>query len=235
MRGAPATAPLSFWGAVIVGTMNEALPVLRGRLHMHTIWFSLAAAALLIALAPAGTARLAAVVYGVGLNALFIASAVYHRWPPTSRWKPVLRRVDHCVIFVFIAASYTPIAALVLEPPGSTLVLASVWAGALLGVVFSVAWIDAPRIAVALAYIAVGWVIVIALPEVFGEVGVAPGALFLGGGLLYSAGAVVYARRRPDPWPRVFGFHELFHALVIAAALLHFLAIAGWVIPSEGG
>ena len=126
--------------------------------------------------APAGTARITAAIYGVGLNALFIASAVYHRWPPTSRWKPVLRRVDHCVIFVFIAASYTPVAALVLEPPSSTIVLVSVWAGALLGVVFSVAWIDAPRLAVALAYIGVGWVIVIALPEIFGDAGVGAGS-----------------------------------------------------------
>ena len=98
---------------------------------------------------------------------------------------------------------------------------------------FSVAWIDAPRLAVALAYIGVGWVIVIALPEILEDVGVAPTLLFLAGGLLYSAGAVVYARRRPDPWPRTFGFHELFHALVIAAALLHFVAMAGWVIPAE--
>ena len=215
--------------------MNQELPALRGRLHQHTVWLSLAAAALLIALAPAGTARLTAVIYGAGLNALFIASAVYHRWPPASRWKPVLRRIDHCVIFVFIAASYTPIAALVLEPPSSTIVLVSVWAGALLGVVFSVAWIDAPRLAVALAYIGIGWVIVIALPQVFDETGAAPGALFLAGGLLYTGGAVVYARQRPDPWPRVFGFHELFHTLVIAAAVLHYVAMAGWVIPSDGG
>jgi hemolysin III len=212
---------------------NDPLPSLRGRLHQHTIWFSLAAAVILVAFAPAGTARLTAAIYGIGLNALFIASAVYHRWPSSSRWKPILRRVDHCVIFVFIAASYTPVAALVLEPPSSTIVLVSVWTGALLGVVFSVAWIDAPRLAVAAAYIGVGWVIVIALPEVFGDAGVAPAALFLTGGLLYSAGAVVYARKRPDPWPRVFGFHELFHALVIAAALLHFVAMAGWVIPTE--
>jgi hemolysin III len=212
---------------------NEALPSLRGRLHQHTIWFSLAAAVLLVAFAPAGTARLTAAIYGFGLNALFITSAVYHRWPPSSRWKPVLRRIDHCVIFVFIAASYTPVAALVLEPPSSTIVLVSVWLGALLGVVFSVAWIDAPRLAVALAYIGVGWVIVLALPEIFGDAGAVPAALFLAGGLLYSVGAVVYARKRPDPWPRVFGFHELFHALVIAAALLHFVAMAGWVIPTE--
>jgi hemolysin III len=233
LRGAPSGAPLTRSGVDIVAAVNDQLPVLRGRLHQHTIWFSLAAAALLVAFAPAGTARLVAVIYGVGLNALFIASAVYHRWPAGSRWKPVLRRIDHCVIFVFIAASYTPIAVLVLEPPSSTIVLVSVWAGALLGVVFSVAWIDAPRLAVALAYIGVGWVIVIALPEVFGETGVAPAILFLAGGLLYSAGAVVYARKRPDPWPRIFGFHELFHALVIAAALLHFVAMAGWVIPAE--
>jgi hemolysin III len=213
--------------------MSDALPALRGRLHQHTIWFSLAAACLLVALAPSGTPRVVAAIYGVGLNALFITSALYHRWPPASRWKPVLRRVDHCVIFVFIAASYTPIAALVLEPPSSTIVLISVWGGALLGVVFSVVWIDAPRFAVAAAYIGVGWVIVIALPEVFGETGAAPAALFLAGGLLYSIGAVVYARKRPDPWPRIFGFHELFHALVIAAALLHFVAMAGWVIPAE--
>jgi hemolysin III len=213
--------------------MSDAPPSLRGRLHQHTIWFSVAAACLLVAFAPAGTPRIVAAIYGIGLNALFIASAVYHRWPPASRWKPVLRRIDHCVIFVFIAASYTPVAALVLEPPSSTIVLVSVWAGAVLGVVFSVAWIDAPRIAVAAAYIGVGWVIVIALPEVFGETGAAPAALFLAGGVLYSIGAVVYARKKPDPWPRIFGFHELFHALVIAAALLHFVAMAGWVIPAD--
>jgi len=213
--------------------VDEALPSLRGRLHLHTIWFSVAAATLLIAFAPAGTPRLVAAIYGVGLNALFITSALYHRWPPASRWKPILRRIDHCVIFVFIAASYTPIAALVLEPPSSTIVLVSVWVGAVLGVAFSIAWIDAPRLAVALSYIGIGWVIVIALPEVFAETGAVPAMLFLAGGLLYSAGAVVYARKRPDPWPRVFGFHEIFHALVIAAAALHFVAMAGWVIPAE--
>jgi len=213
--------------------MSDVLPTLRGRLHQHTIWFSIAAAAVLIALAPAGAARVTAAIYGIGLNALFVASALYHRWPPTSRWKPVLRRIDHSVIFVFIAASYTPIAVLVLEPPQSTIVLVSVWAGAVAGIAFSVAWIDAPRLIVALSYIAVGWVIVIALPEVLDEIGAAPALLFLAGGLLYSLGAVVYARKRPDPWPRVFGYHEVFHALVIAAAALHFGAMAGWVIPAH--
>ena len=175
-----------------------------------------------------------AAIYGIGLNALFITSAVYHRWPPTSRWKPILRRVDHCVIFVFIAASYTPVAALVLEPPSSTIVLVSVWGGALLGVVFSVAWIDAPapRRRARLHRRRLGDRDRAARDLRRGR---APRRRRCSSadGLLYSAGAVVYARKRPDPWPRIFGFHELFHALVIAAALLHFVAMAGWVIPAD--
>jgi hemolysin III len=211
---------------------DELRPLLRGVSHAYAFWAALAAAIVLTTLAPEGTPRVASVVYGAGLCALFAASGTYHRWRWNPRWKPLLRRIDHSMIFVFIAASYTPVAALVLEPPSSTIVLVSVWGGALLGVVFSVAWIDAPRLAVALAYIGVGWVIVIALPEILDDVGVAPTLLFLGGGLLYSTGAVVYARKRPDPWPRVYGFHEVFHTLVIGAALLHFVAMAGWVIPA---
>ena len=184
----------------------------------------------LLAIAPTAQARVACAVYGVGLVALFTVSAVYHRWPGDPRWKPWLRRMDHATIFVFIAASYTPVAVHVLEPPESTVVLVSVWTGAVAGIAFSVAWIDAPRLVVALSYIAVGWVIVIALPEMLDEIGAAPALLFLGGGLLYSGGAVVYARRRPDPWPRVFGFHEVFHVLVVAAAVTHYVAMAGWVI-----
>jgi hemolysin III len=212
---------------------DELVPLLRGVTHACAFWLALAATVVLVALAETGLARGAALVYGAGLCLMLAGSAVYHRWKGDPRVRAVLRRIDHSAIFVFIAASYTPVAALVLEPPSSTIVLVSVWAGAVLGVVFSVAWIEAPRLAVALSYIGVGWVIVIALPEVFGEVGAVPAALFLAGGLLYSVGAVVYARKRPDPWPRIFGFHELFHALVIAAALLHFVAMAGWVIPSE--
>jgi hemolysin III len=110
-------------------------------------------------------------------------------------------------------------------------VLASVWAGAALGIGFALAWIDAPRVLVAGTYLAVGWVAAIAVPQLLNEVGVAPFALFVTGGVLYSVGATVYAARRPDPWPRVFGFHEVFHALVIAAAIVHFVAMAAWVVP----
>jgi hemolysin III len=206
---------------------EEVVPRLRGLLHAWAFWFAIAAAGILVIVAYDGRARIAAVIYGVGLCALFGASATYHRWRGNPRWKPVLRRVDHSTIFVFIAASYTPIALLVLDGPLSTIVLISVWAGALAGVVMSVAWIDAPRVLTALCYIAVGWVALVAMPQLFDHRGVAVPVLLLIGGILYSLGAAAYATKRPNPWPRTFGFHEVFHSLVIAAALVHFIAIAG--------
>lgn len=210
---------------------GEAVPRLRGLLHVYALWASLAAGAVLLVLAPAGRARMAAIVYAVGLCALFGASALYHRWGSPRR-RPLLRRLDHSTIFVFIAASFTPIGMLALRPPLGTAVLVGVWAGAAAGVVFSLAWVSAPRWLVAGSCLALGWVMVIALPELFRQVGAAASLLFLAGGGLYSLGAAVYAFERPNPCPRTFGFHEVFHALVIAAAVVHFIAIAGWVIPN---
>ncbi len=144
----------------------------------------------------------------------------------------MLCRIDHSAIFVFIAASYTPVALLVLDGPTATVVLTAAWAGALAGVALSLAWISAPRVLFAATYVALGWIALLALPELVSRMPLAPLLLIGGGGLLYTAGAVVYARRRPDPWPHVFGFHEVFHALVIAAAAMHFVAMAGWIIPA---
>jgi hemolysin III len=206
---------------------DEVVPRLRGLLHAWAFWFAIAAAAVLIAVAHDGRARIAAIVYGLGLCALFGASATYHRWRGHPRWKPILRRVDHSTIFLFIAASYTPIALLVLHDPIRTIVLVSVWVGALAGVAMSIAWIDAPRALVAFCYVAVGWVAIVAIPQLFDHRGAGIPVLLLVGGLLYSLGAVAYATKRPNPWPRTFGFHEVFHTLVIAAALVHFIAIAG--------
>jgi hemolysin III len=206
---------------------EEVVPRLRGLLHAWAFWFALAAAIALIVVAPDARARIAAVIYGIGLCALFGASATYHRWRGHPRWKPILRRIDHSTIFIFIAASYTPIALLVLDGPLRVVVLASVWIGALAGVAMSIAWIDAPRVLVAFCYTAVGWVAVVALPQLFSARGIGMPLLLLAGGLLYSLGAAAYAMKRPNPWPRTFGFHEVFHALVIAAALVHFVAIAG--------
>jgi hemolysin III len=214
--------------------MDEVIPRLRGLFHAYAFWFAAAAAGLLVALAPTGQARVASAIYGAGLCALFAASGLYHRWRWSPRWKPLLRRLDHSTIYVFIAASSTPVAMLVLDGTLRVVVLASVWAGAALGVTFALAWINAPRALQATTYLAVGWVGAVAVPALLREVGVTAFVLFLIGGILYSVGATVYAARRPDPWPRVFGFHELFHLLVIAAAVVHFIAMAGWVVPHSG-
>ena len=212
-------------------SLEEVIPRLRGVMHAYAFWFAAVAASALVAFAPTDRARVAAAIYGAALCALFAASGLYHRWRWHPRWKPLLRRVDHSTIYLFIAASTTPIALLVLSGTIQVVVLTSVWAGAVLGIAFALAWIDAPRLLVAGTYLAVGWAGVVAVPQILSEVGVAPFVLFVVGGVLYSIGATVYAARRPDPWPRTFGFHELFHTLVIAAALVHFIAMAAWVVP----
>jgi hemolysin III len=200
-------------------------------IHAYAFWVALGAGAALVAVAHGSRARSAAAVYAIGLCGLFAGSAVYHRWRWDPRWRPLLRRIDHSTIFIFIAASYTPVALLVLHGPLSKIVLIVVWAGALGGIVFSLAWITAPRVLVAGTYLALGWVAVIVTPQLIRHAGVAPTVLIAVGGLLYSVGATVYALKRPDPWPATFGFHEIFHTLVTTAALVHFVAIAGWVVP----
>ncbi|WP_445148617.1 PAQR family membrane homeostasis protein TrhA [Baekduia sp. Peel2402] len=207
----------------------ELRPLLRGMSHAYAFWVALVAAVTLTALVPSGTARIGAVVYGIGLCGLFAASSTYHRWRWDERWRPLLRRIDHSTIFVFIAASYTPVALLAMHGTLRWAVLAAVWAGALGGVILSVAWIDAPRALQALCYLLLGWVAVIAMPQLIDALDVAPLVLLGLGGVLYSLGAIVYATQKPDPWPTVFGFHEVFHALVILAAAAQFTALAGWV------
>jgi hemolysin III len=211
---------------------TELIPILRGVSHQWAFWIALAAAAGLVAFAPSGPARVAALVYGSGLCLMLAASALYHRLECSPRLRSVLCRVDHSAIYLFLAASYTPIGLLVLDGSVRWIVLGSVWGGCLAGVALSVAWITAPRVLFALTYVALGWVIVIAYPQLVARLHVTPLVLFGVGGLLYSAGAAVYATRRPDPWPSTFGFHEVFHALVVMAAVTHFVAMAGWVIPA---
>src|SRR3954447_27014011 len=138
--------------------MDLDVPRLRGVLHAYAFWVALVAAAALTLAATGTLARTAATIYGLGLCALFAASALYHRWRWNPRWRPVLRRVDHSTIFVFIAASYTPVALLVLDGPLRWVVLAVAWGGAIAGVAFSLAWINAPRWLTAGTYLALGWV-----------------------------------------------------------------------------
>jgi hemolysin III len=210
----------------------DGVPVLRGVSHFWAFWCALAATIPRGALAPDGAARGAALVYGAGLCVLFAGSAAFHRWHCGPRLRTLLCRIDHSAIFVFIAASYTPVALLVLEGPTGWTLFGAAWAGALAGVALSLLWISAPRVLFAATYVALGWLAIIAIPELVASLPVTPLVLIATGGVLYTIGAVVYALRRPDPWPRVFGFHEVFHALVIAAAALHFVAMAGWIIPA---
>jgi hemolysin III len=209
-------------------------PRLRGVSHQWAFYFSLAAGLALVIAAPGGRATVAAAIYAVSVAALFGTSALYHRvtWPTPSarRW---MRRLDHSMIFLLIAGTYTPFALLVLEGSLATVILVVVWAGALGGIVLKLVWIDAPKPLVAVLYVMLGWVAVAALPDLLDALGVTSTAMVAGGGLLYTAGAVVYALGRPNPVPAVFGYHEIFHALVIAAAALQYAVIAFYVIPGS--
>jgi len=211
---------------------TEIIPILRGVSHKWAFWCALAAAAGLVAFAEPGVPRRAALVYGAGLCLMLAASATYHRLKCSPGLRDWLCRIDHSAIYVFLAASYTPVCLLVLDGSVRWIVLGSVWGGCLAGVALSVAWITAPRVLFALSYVALGWVVIPAIPQLVSRLDAVALALLAGGGLLYMAGAAVYAMRRPDPWPTTFGFHEIFHALVILAAVAHFVAIAGWVIPA---
>jgi hemolysin III len=144
-----------------------------------------------------------------------------------------MRRLDHSMIFFLIAGTYTPFALLVLDGDLATVIMVVVWAGALAGIFMKLVWIDAPKALVAVTYLLLGWVAIATIPDMLDKVGVTGTVLVAVGGLLYTAGAIVYALRRPDPAPTVFGYHEVFHALVIFAAALQYAVIAFYVIPGS--
>ena len=208
-------------------------PKLRGVSHQWAFVASLFLGAALILAAKTPRATLAVAIYAVSLSALLGTSALYHRvdWkrPEVRRW---MRRLDHSMIFFLIAGTYTPFALLVLHGPLADAILVVVWIGAIVGAVVEMVWIDHPKWVAALIYISLGWVAAVAFPELWGEMGVAGTLLIAAGGLLYTAGAVVYATQRPNPNPRVFGYHEIFHLFVILAAAAHFAAIAFFALPA---
>jgi hemolysin III len=207
-------------------------PRLRGVLHQWAFFVSVIAGTVLVVAAPAGRATLATAIYAASVSALFGVSAVYHRitWesPEARRW---MRRLDHTMIFFLIAGTYTPFCLLVLDGTLATAILCAVWGGALAGVVLNLVWIDSPKWVTAAVYVSVGWVAIVAFPKLTSELGVMAIVLLGLGGVLYTLGAVVYARKKPDPSPTVFGYHEIFHALVIAAAALQYAVIAFYVLP----
>jgi len=192
---------------------------------------SLVAGVCLVLGAGSVRARLAVSVYALSVAALFGTSALYHRidWRTIGarRW---MRRLDHTMIFVLIAGSYTPFGLLVLHGPVAVVTVVAAWSAALAGAVFKLVWIDAPGWLGATIYILIGWISVIALPELVQRLGIAAVVALALGGILYSVGGVIYAKKRPDPVPRVFGYHELFHLLVIAAAALQYAVVAFWIV-----
>lgn len=206
-------------------------PVLRGVSHEVFFFVSLVTGPLLVLGAHTGEARLCVSIYAISTSAMLGTSALFHRrrWSPEARTR--MRRADHSTIFLFIAGTYTAVAGLSLTPGWKELVLGLVWAGALGGIALRWAWLNAPKWAVALPYVVVGWVAVVALPELLHKLGVLGLGLMMGGGVLYTLGALAYARKRPDPWPRVFGYHEIFHALVVAALVMHYCLVAFVVLP----
>jgi hemolysin III len=208
-------------------------PRLRGVTHEWAFFISLVAGAALIAAAPSGQSRVAMAIYAFSLSGLLGTSALYHRvnWrrPEIRRW---MRRLDHSMIFLLIAGTVTPFALLVMSGPLASALLIAVWAGAIAGIVVELIWVDAPKWATTIVYLAVGWIGVLGFPAIVVDAGLGAGLLIAAGAVFYTTGAIVYATQRPDPNPAVFGYHEIFHALVLAAAAAHFAAVAIYALPS---
>jgi hemolysin III len=203
-------------------------PRMRGWLHAYAFFVAAVGGIVLCALAasrPGIAPVISCAIYSLTVCGLFGVSALYHRrvWSP--RGYQVMRRLDHSMIFIFIAGTYTPFCVLLLAPGMATLLLAVVWGGALLGIGMKLVWPHAPRWLSAPLYIALGWVAVVVLPDILHRGGVTALVLLLVGGAAYSVGAVFYALRRPNPWPTVFGHHEFFHACTLIAAICHHIAI----------
>ena len=207
-------------------------PTWRGLIHRVAVLVFVPASVGLVALATAGPDRLAVAVWALGVATMLGVSATYH----SGRFGPVgmrrLKRVDHSTILLAIAGSYTAFATLALDGAAQARLLAFVWVGAIVGVAIRLTWLHAPYPVVALVYVVVGWGALLEWGALAGALGTAQFALLLGGGLLYTLGAGVYAAHRPDPWPATFGYHEVFHALVVGGVALHLVAIATLVSPT---
>jgi hemolysin III len=214
------------------GTVDvTARPLLRGWMHAGAFVVALVAAPFLVAAAPSPWIAVALTIYVTSIVALFGVSAAFHRVKWSAAGRRRMRRADHSTIFIAIAGTYTAVAGLALHGWARVLVLSLVWAGAVGGITLRQVWLDAPKWAVALPYVVVGWSALAVFPQLLREMGGAGFTLILIGGLFYTAGAIVYALKKPDPYPRVFGYHEIFHACTVVGAVLHFIAIAAFALP----
>ena len=208
-----------------------ARPLLRGWLHLVMLPLALAGGLVLVTRAPGPGAKTALVVYTLGMGSLFGVSAAFHRirWSPGAR--RAMRRADHSTIFVGIAGTYTAVAVLALHGWAEVLVLCLVWIGGAFGIASRQIWLDAPKWAIALPYLVVGWCALAVVPQLVHGMGGAGFGLLLAGGAVYTAGAIAYALRKPKAWPAVFGYHEVFHTCTVIGAVLHYAAIAAYALP----
>jgi hemolysin III len=201
-------------------------PHLRGWIHAGVTPFVIVASIVLVVLSPTPAAKWSTAVFGLTAIMLFGTSAVYHR----GRWSPrtaaVLRRLDHTNIFLIIAGTYTPLSVLLLPADTARTLLIVVWSGALIGTLARIFWLGAPRWVYVPVYVALGWVAVSFFPEFYRSGGLAIVLLIAGGGLAYTVGAIVYGTKRPNPSPRWFGFHEIFHALTVVGYGCHYIAVS---------
>ncbi len=210
----------------VADVIRQAKPKLRGWLHAGVTPLAVAAGIVLIALAPTSLGQVGGAVFLAASLLLFGTSGLYHRFYWGARGEAILRRMDHANIYVFIAASYTPMALMMLSGTSRVMLLSLIWTAALGGLLFRLFWLNAPRWLYTALYLAMGWAALGWLKTFLDVGGPAVFTLIMVGGLLYSLGAVVYARKRPDPSPRWFGYHEIFHACTIAAFAAHYIAIS---------
>ncbi|MGI8758444.1 MAG: PAQR family membrane homeostasis protein TrhA [Acidimicrobiales bacterium] len=208
----------------LLEVLTSVRPRLRGRLHQVVFFVSIPAGIAMVAAASTASARVGAVIYALSLTGLFGTSAAYHRLAQSTRARMWMRRLDHSMIFVLIAGSYTPICLLALDGAWRVAALSVVWSGALVGVVLKFCRQDGVRLGNSL-YVVMGWAVLLILPELAERVRPAALVLLAAGGLLYTAGVVVLSRRRPDPVPAVFGYHEVWHSLTVAASACHYAMI----------
>jgi len=216
----------------VASQSEPSKPLLRGRLHQVAFFVAIPAGVALVAVARGSTARGSAVVYAVSLVALYGTSALYHRRNWTARGRNVMRRLDHAMIFLLIAGTYTPFSLLVLPAPWSYVMLGVVWAGAIIGIVLKATKVDGFRVLTAILYLGLGWLAVFTARLVLEGLSAGGLCLMIAGGLLYTFGAVVLQRQSPDPSPRVFGYHEVWHSMVIGASACHYTLILGLVVGS---
>lgn len=211
---------------VAVAAVAAVKPKLRGWIHAGTFPVALAAGIVLVVLAPGGKARVGAIIFALTAAMLFGTSAVYHRGTWSASVTGTLKRMDHSNIFLIIAGTYTPFALLLLPPTQTRTLLLIAWIGAIGGVLFRVFWVGAPRWLYTPIYVALGWVAVFYIKPLYEAGGAAVVILIAVGGLLYTLGAVVYGTKRPNPSPRWFGFHEIFHVCTVAAFAVHYVAVS---------